>query len=135
VEERGEEDLVLKLAGDEVVGGLLLLHGVHPLPLESRVRQALEKVRPYLASHGGNVELLDVRDGSVSLRLQGSCDGCPSSAMTLKYAIEQAISETAPDVVAIQVAGVTPPPQPTAGFIPTDPDPSGGDDAAGVGLA
>lgn len=100
-----------------MVAGLLLLHGVHPVSLESRVRQALDKVRPYLASHGGNVELLDVRDGEVSLRLQGSCDGCPSSAMTLKYAIEQAISETAPDVVDIHVDGVTPPKAP-AGLIP-----------------
>ncbi|MDQ6922231.1 MAG: NifU family protein [Candidatus Dormibacteraeota bacterium] len=117
LEESGEDRVLQQLSGDEVVGGLLLLHGVHPLPLESRVRQALDKVRPYLASHGGNVDLLEVRDGSVSLRLEGSCDGCPSSAMTLKYAIEQAISETAPDVLAIHVAGVTPP-QPTAGFIP-----------------
>ena len=117
LEERGEGELLQQLSCDEVVGGLLLLHGVHPLSFEVRVRQALDKVRPYLASHGGDVDLLEVRDGSVSLRLEGSCDGCPSSAMTLKYAIEQAISETAPDVVAIHVAGVTPP-QPTAGFIP-----------------
>jgi Fe-S cluster biogenesis protein NfuA/nitrite reductase/ring-hydroxylating ferredoxin subunit len=117
LEESDEEKVLQQLCSDEVVGGLLLLHGVHPLPLETRVRQALDKVRPYLASHGGNVDLLEVREASVSLRLEGSCDGCPSSAMTLKYAIEQAISETAPDVMAIHVAGVTPP-QPTAGFIP-----------------
>jgi Fe-S cluster biogenesis protein NfuA/nitrite reductase/ring-hydroxylating ferredoxin subunit len=117
LEERGQDELVHQLAGDEVVGGLLLLHGLHPEPLETRVLLALDKVRPYLASHGGNVELLAVSEGSVSLRLQGSCDGCPSSAMTLKYAIEQAISETAPDVMDIQVAGVTPP-KPTAGFVP-----------------
>jgi Fe-S cluster biogenesis protein NfuA/nitrite reductase/ring-hydroxylating ferredoxin subunit len=117
LQERGEDGLLQQLAGDEILGGLLLLHGVHPVPLEGRVRQALDKVRPYLESHGGNVELLEVRDGSVNLRLEGSCDGCPSSAMTLKYAIEQAISETAPDVIAIKVAGLTPPPAP-AGFIP-----------------
>jgi len=117
LEERGDEGALQQLSGDEVVSGLLLLHGLHPLSLETRVRQALDKVRPYLASHGGDVDLLNVRDGSVSLRLEGSCDGCPSSAMTLKYAIEQAIAETAPDVVAVHVAGVTPP-QPTAGFIP-----------------
>src|SRR4051794_21951896 len=53
---------------DDVVGGLLLLHGLHPLDLETRVRQALDEVRPYLRSHGGNVELLGVEDGVVRLR-------------------------------------------------------------------
>jgi Fe-S cluster biogenesis protein NfuA/nitrite reductase/ring-hydroxylating ferredoxin subunit len=117
LEEKGEHRLVEGLAADEVVAGLLLLHGLHPVPLEGRVRQALDKVRPYLGSHGGDVELLEVRDGSVHLRLQGSCDGCPSSEMTLKYAIERAINDAAPDVIAIDVAGVTPP-KPAAGFIP-----------------
>ncbi len=56
-------------AGDEVVAGLLLLHGLHPLDVETRVRQALESVRPLLRSHGGNVELLEVREGVVRLRL------------------------------------------------------------------
>ncbi len=76
---------------DEVVSGLLLLHGLHPLDLETRVGQALEEVRPFLSSHGGNVELLSARDGIVSLRLAGSCHGCPSSAVTMKQTIEQAI--------------------------------------------
>jgi Fe-S cluster biogenesis protein NfuA/nitrite reductase/ring-hydroxylating ferredoxin subunit len=115
--EKGEQRLVEGLAADQMVAGLLILHGLHPVPLEGRVRQALDKVRPYLGSHGGDVELLEVRDGSVHLRLRGSCDGCASSEMTLKYAIEQAINDAAPDVVAIDVAGVTPP-KPAAGFIP-----------------
>src|SRR5262245_38024060 len=50
-------------AGDDVVAGLLLLHGLHPLGVEARVRQALDQVRPYLRSHGGDVELLGVTDG------------------------------------------------------------------------
>ena len=49
-----------------MVGGLLMLHGLHPLDLETRVRQALDQVRPYLRSHGGNVELLGVSDGASS---------------------------------------------------------------------
>ena len=51
------------LAGDELVAHLLLLHGLHPVPLEERVRGALDEVRPYLDSHGGDVELLGVEDG------------------------------------------------------------------------
>src|SRR5205085_6265147 len=78
-------------ARDDVVGGLLLLHGLHPLDLEARVRQALDAVRPALRAHGGNVALLGVRAGLVRLRLQGSCDGCPSSAVTMKQTIEEAI--------------------------------------------
>ncbi len=90
---------------DDVAGGLLLLHGLHPLSLEARVLQALEQVRPYLRSHGGNVELLGVDDGVVRLRLKGSCHGCPSSAITMKQTIEEAILAKAPDATAVEVEG------------------------------
>ena len=99
-------DLMNRVARDDVVASLLLLYGLHPLDLETRVRQALDKVRPYLQSHGGNVELLGIDDGRVRLRLQGSCHGCPSSAMTLKLAIEEAIYEIAPDIGDLTVEGV-----------------------------
>ncbi|HEV7475713.1 MAG TPA: NifU family protein [Pyrinomonadaceae bacterium] len=105
-----------KFAADDLVGSVLLLYGLHPLPLETRVTQALDKVRPYLDSHGGNVELLDIADGVVRLRLQGSCKTCPSSSMTLKLAIEEAIYAAAPDVVTIEAEGVTEPPTAT-GFV------------------
>ena len=93
-------------ARDAAVGGLLLLHGLHPLDLEARVRQALDQVRPYLRTHGGNVELLSVSEGVVRLRLEGSCDGCPSSAVTMKQTIEEAIYGQAPDVAALEVEGL-----------------------------
>ena len=93
-----------QLARDDVISGVLLLHDLHPVDLPTRVLGALEKTRPYLKSHGGNVELVGIdQPGVVRLRLQGSCHGCPSSAMTLKLAIEQAIQEAAPDVTAIVV--------------------------------
>lgn len=104
-------------ARDGLVGSMLLLYGLHPVPLEERVMRALDKVRPYLDSHGGNVELLGVDESIVRLRLQGSCKSCPSSSMTLKLAIEEAIYEAAPDVAAIEAEGVTEQvPQPT-GFV------------------
>ena len=105
----GETGLALidELARDELVAAVLLLHGLHPVDLETRVRQALDKVRPLLKSHGGNVELLGLTDGVAHLRMLGSCDGCPSSAMTLKLAIEKALYEQAPDLVAIEVDGAT----------------------------
>lgn len=105
-----------KFAADDLVGSLLLLYGQHPLALETRVTRALDKVRPYLDSHGGNVELIGIADGVVRLRMQGSCKSCPSSAMTLKLAIEEAIYAAAPDVVAIEAEGVTQQPAAT-GFV------------------
>ncbi len=102
------------LADDELIAHLLLLHDLHPVALETRVRGALGEVRPYLESHGGNVELVGLEDGVVRLRLQGSCSGCPSSAMTLKLAIEDAIHKVAPDVEGIEAEGAVPePPPPT----------------------
>jgi Fe-S cluster biogenesis protein NfuA len=97
--------LIDSLGEDELVASVLLLHGLHPLDLETRVLQALDSVRPRLRSHGGNVELLGVADGVVRLRMLGSCDGCPSSALTLKTAIEEAVLERAPDVTGIEVGG------------------------------
>jgi Fe-S cluster biogenesis protein NfuA len=93
-------------AQDEVVSGLLLLHGLHPLDLDARVRQALEGVRPYLRGHGGNVELLAVRDGVVRVRLQGNCHHCPSSAVTMQQTVEEAIYGKAPEITAVEVEGL-----------------------------
>jgi len=120
IADRGEagEAIILELAADEMVGGLLLVHGLHPVSLEDRVRGALTKVRPYLGSHGGNVELLEVNDGVAHLRLEGHCHSCPSSTLTLKYAIEREIAQAAPDLVDLVVDGVTPPPAVPAGFVP-----------------
>ena len=82
----------------------------------TRVEQALDSVRPYLGSHGGDVELLEVTaDGVVRLRLLGSCDGCASSAVTLKLAVEGAIEAAAPEIIGIEVETAPRAPQSTAG--------------------
>ena len=82
-----DDDLLASLAGDELVSSLLLVHGLHPYGVEERVQRALDDVRPYLGSHGGDVALLEVTDeGVVRLELLGSCDGCASSAVTLELA-------------------------------------------------
>ncbi|HZZ71824.1 MAG TPA: NifU family protein [Pirellulales bacterium] len=108
-----------RLSLDSLASSLLLLHGLHPVDFPTRVQRALEKVRPMLQSHGGNVELLAIDDRNVRLRLNGSCHGCPSSAQTLKNAIESAICEFAPDVDDLQVEGVVAEPEP-AGFVPLE---------------
>lgn len=119
VARRAGPETLRAFGDDELISHLLLLHGLHPVDVETRVQEALEGVRPYLATHGGNVEFLGVAGGVVHLRLQGSCDGCPSSAMTLKTAIEEAVLKAAPDVIRIEAEGVAePPPRPEAAFIP-----------------
>jgi Fe-S cluster biogenesis protein NfuA/nitrite reductase/ring-hydroxylating ferredoxin subunit len=118
--ERGAlgDDLLADLAADELVSCLLLVHGLHPYGVEERVERALDGVRPYLGSHGGDVRLLGVTDdGVVRLQLLGSCDGCASSAVTLELAVEDAIRAGAPEIVAIEVEEAA---APKGGVIPVE---------------
>ena len=87
-----------QLVEDGVVASLLLIHDLFPIDLETRVREALATVRPYMESHGGDVEFLGIEDGVARLRLEGHCKGCPASAATLELAIKEAIEEAAPDL-------------------------------------
>lgn len=103
-----DERAVAPLLGDGLVTSLLVLHDLHPQSTEERVLAALERVRPYLGSHAGDVEYLGLDpDGTVRLRLAGSCDGCPSSAITVKMAIEKGIEDVAPEVTKVVVEGMT----------------------------
>jgi Fe-S cluster biogenesis protein NfuA len=104
----GEPALPIRdaLLEDGIVASLLLIHGLYPVPLEDRVMQALDSMRPYMATHGGSVELLSLQDGVARLRLGGSCNGCPSSAATLEYALKEAIDQAAPDLLGLEVEGV-----------------------------
>lgn len=108
VDDAGDDALALRqaLLDDGVVSSLLLIHGLYPISLEERVVEALDSVRPFLASHGGNVELLGVDEGVARLRLEGSCNGCPASAATLENALKEAIDATAPDLLELEVEGV-----------------------------
>lgn len=63
-----------------------------------KVEKTLDMVRPHLLSDGGNIELVDVRDGIVKLKLVGACGGCPMSMMTLKNFIEREIKKQVPEV-------------------------------------
>jgi Fe-S cluster biogenesis protein NfuA len=70
--------------------------------MREEVEKALAKIRPALQADGGDVELIDVEDGIVSVRLTGACGGCPMSQMTLKEGIERAIREAVPDVERVE---------------------------------
>ncbi len=99
--------LLDRLTGDPLVESLLLLHGLHPLDVDTRIQRALDRVRPYLGSHAGGVHYVGVTDGVARLRLEGNCDGCPSSAVTVQLAIEGAVQDAAPEVSEVVVEGVT----------------------------
>ncbi|HEY7632209.1 MAG TPA: NifU family protein [Thermoleophilaceae bacterium] len=113
------------LTADPVVASLLLIHDLYPVPLEKRVAEALERVRPYMESHGGDVELIGVIDGVAHLRLQGSCRSCAASSATLELAVRQALEEAAPDLHGMEVDGVVEPaPEPLGTPLPMAAPPS-----------
>jgi Fe-S cluster biogenesis protein NfuA len=103
--------LIEEFARDDLVSSLFLLHDLHPIAIETRITRALSEVRPYLKSHGGNVEFIKVEDGIAYLRLEGSCQGCSASTATLKQTIEEAVYNAAPDLNGLQVEGVADPPR------------------------
>jgi len=133
--EHGAEgaDMIAALADDPVVESLLLLHGLHPLDVAVRIQRALDRVRPYLGSHAGGVEYLCVTDGVARLKLEGSCNGCPSSTVTVQLAITGAVQEAAPEVTDVLVEGVTAPPEPKLLQIGRRPDDAAHQVGNGVG--
>lgn len=112
---RGEELLYEALDQPEVYQ-LFLSHGIIQPSLESRVAQALELVRPYVRSHGGDVELVEVQGDTAFVRLHGSCSGCSMSAQTLKHGVEAAITGRIPEIRRIQEVKENA----VAGFIPLE---------------
>src|SRR5215210_1152851 len=89
---------------------LLAMYALLDADDEELVEEALEQVRPYIHSHGGQVELLAVEDGVVRVRMSGACHGCAASAMTLRRGIEEALRAGYPgfrEVVAEEPAGAT----------------------------
>jgi len=70
--------------------------------LREEVEEVLEEVRPYLRAEGGDIELVDVIDGVVRVRLKGACAGCPMSQMTLKWGVEQYLKKKIPSIVRVE---------------------------------
>jgi Fe-S cluster biogenesis protein NfuA/nitrite reductase/ring-hydroxylating ferredoxin subunit len=119
---KANPDLADALAADDLVASLLLVHGLHPHSVERRVADALDSVRPYLGSHGGDVALLEVAGDpdnyTVRLQFSGSCKSCPSSAVTLELAVEDAVRAAAPEISSIEV--VTTKEDSSSGVIPAE---------------
>ena len=90
------------LSRDELVGNLLAANGLHPLDMETRVAQAIEKLRGRLRSQG-SVDLLGIQEGVIRVSLRSSGSGCGSSAGSLKSVVEEAIYEAAPDLIELEI--------------------------------
>jgi nitrite reductase/ring-hydroxylating ferredoxin subunit/Fe-S cluster biogenesis protein NfuA len=92
---------------DEVVYAVLRRHEIVKPSLDERVERALEGVRPMLASHGGDVELIRIAPPAIEVRFTGSCDGCPASALTFHAGVKKAVQDSCPEITDIrQVKGL-----------------------------
>jgi Fe-S cluster biogenesis protein NfuA len=98
--------ILTRMLEDQAASALLFIHGLHPVPLETRLRAALEKVRPYMQSHGGNIELLSLQNDVARVKLEGTCKTCPSSTITLELAVRRAVDEACPDLLGFEVIGI-----------------------------
>ena len=95
------DTIIDNLARDELVAGLLLLYGLHPVSIEERVRKAVDKTHSGLLKSGVGVEFVDIEDGVVRIRLQIRANGRSPSAQSVQSAVESAIFDAAPDVTAV----------------------------------
>jgi Fe-S cluster biogenesis protein NfuA len=109
--------IIDELGRDPLVGSLLILYGLHPLDIESRVAQAVDKIKPRLRKAGGEVELLGFNNGVVRLHVQITGHACGSTAKTLKTMAEEALYEAAPDMNALLIEGLDDEAG-SAGFVP-----------------
>lgn len=98
---RGKE-LLLELAEDPTVYALFAMHGLVRAELSTRVVRVLDMVRPYLASHGGDVELVRIEGATAVVRLSGACHGCSMSATTLRTSVEEALKTHVPEIEAVE---------------------------------
>ena len=70
--------------------------------MREKIEKAIEKIRPFLQRDGGDIELVDVVDNVVKVRLKGACSGCPMSQMTLKQGVEKALKEEVPEITKVE---------------------------------
>jgi Fe-S cluster biogenesis protein NfuA len=97
---------------DELLRHLMVLHDLHPHPVEQRIEAALDSVRPYLRSHGGDVVLVGIEDGIVRVAFSGHCDGCTSSTATMEAVVRDAVLGMAPELSGVEAEPATAPAHP-----------------------
>jgi len=102
--------LLERAAADPLVESLLLLHDLHPLDTQARIQRALDRVRPQLGAHAGEVEYLGIDEqGVVQLRLRKSSHGCGSAPSAVRQSIEDALTDAAPETTGIAIEEVAAP--------------------------
>ncbi|MHA2067294.1 MAG: NifU family protein [Candidatus Thorarchaeota archaeon] len=70
--------------------------------MKEKVEEAIQEIRPYLQADGGNIELIDVTDGVVKVKLLGACAGCPMSKMTLQMGVERTLKKKIPEIIRVE---------------------------------
>lgn len=109
--------LIEDLGRDPLVSSLLVLYNLHPVEVETRITQAIEKVQPRVRKSGGELELLGIVCGVVRLNLQVTGHACGSTKKTLKEMVEDALYEAAPDMTGLVIEGLEDEAG-SAGFVP-----------------
>lgn len=112
------EEVLTAMAEDELVSNTLLLHGLHPVPLRTRVEEALVRAQPFIRLHGSRVELAEVSGSGVRLRLDITGDLRGATPASLRTAIEKAVLEAAPDAAFVEIDGGALPSAPRAALRP-----------------
>ncbi|MFP8942316.1 NifU family protein [Streptomyces fenghuangensis] len=118
--EEGGGEAVRRLAGDELVGHLLLVHGLHPDPAETRVRRALAGLRSRRRLEEGEAELTGISQEEVRVRLRAGGRGCSSSPQALEAAVREAVAAAAPEIERVEVEVETAPERAPTALVPVD---------------
>jgi Fe-S cluster biogenesis protein NfuA len=120
VAETGENgmSIIERLGRDSLVSSVLILYGLHPEDLESRVVKAVDGVRQQLRKQGCEVELLGVNDGAIRLRVETGSHVCGSTAKTVQATLETALYDAAPDLTSLIIEGLEE--KPASGFVALD---------------
>ncbi len=120
VADAGEEGLNIidRLGRDSLVSSVLILYGLHPEDIETRVVKTVDRVRSQLRKQGCEVELLGVNDGAIRLRVETGSHTCGSTAKTVQATLEETIYDAAPDLTSLVIEGLEE--KPASGFVALD---------------
>ena len=120
VADAGEEGLNIidRLGRDSLVSSVLILYGLHPEDIETRVVRAVDRLKPQLRKQGCEVELLGVNDGAIRLRVETGSHTCGSTAKTVQATLEETIYDAAPDLTSLVIEGLEE--KPASGFVALD---------------
>ncbi len=120
VADAGEPGMTIidRLGRDSLVSSVLILYGLHPEDLETRVVKAVDRVRPQLRKQGCELELLAVTDGAIRLRVETGFHTCGSTAKTVQATLEGAMYDAAPDLTSLTIEGFED--KPSSGFVALD---------------